>query len=139
MSAFDEAWELLKMRSSGGVRKPPPITRRRMTSSKTTHGGVFPRPTFGPLTGGFPERGTRSGQQPAPDTDISIDQESLNMLRNQTNQARMAQTRHLEQLKRTDPEAYQKYLTEMAMGVGAGGSEVQGQTIADALGGMGQQ
>ncbi len=61
------------------------------------------------------------------------------MLRNQTNQARMAQTRHLEQLKRTDPEAYQKYLTEMAMGVGAGGSEVQGQTIADALGGMGQQ
>ena len=115
MGAFDEAWELLKMRSSGGVRKPMPMKRpmRRDMAAKP--------------------------EEPMADTGINIDQESLNMLRNQANQARMAQTRHLEQLKRTDPEAYQKYLTEMAMGVGAGGSDVQGQTIADALGGMGQQ
>ena len=112
MSAFDEAWDLLKMRSSGGVRAPARVKRP------------------------MPRAAQQRQQASMADSGVNIDQESLNMLRNQASQARMAQSRHLEQLKRTDPEAYQKYLTEMAMGVGAGGSDVQGQTIADALEGM---
>jgi hypothetical protein len=86
--AFDEAWDVLKGRSSapprkGSFRRKPPQT-----------------------TDGAPAVPSN------PDTQLNIDSGSLDVLNEQARIARMEKLRHFEKLKQTDPEAYQKYLLE---------------------------
>lgn len=86
--AFDDAWVVLKGRSSapprrGSFRRKPPQT-----------------------TDGAPAAPSN------PDTQVNIDSGSLDAINEQARIARMEKLRHFENLKRTDPEAYQKYLLE---------------------------
>jgi|TARA_R110000824_G_scaffold79010_9_gene199215 hypothetical protein len=86
--AFDDAWAVLKGRSSapprrGSFRRKPPQT-----------------------TDGAPAAPSN------PDTQVNIDSGSLDAINEQARIARMEKLRHFEKLKRTDPEAYQKYLLE---------------------------
>jgi|9_EtaG_2_1085328.scaffolds.fasta_scaffold13845_3 hypothetical protein len=127
MDAFDSAWDLLKMRSSGGVRKP----------------GAFRR--YGRFVGdGENAQGRRDlsqrnqqPQQPVVDRGINVDDSSFAEIKRQAAQAQKQKDNHLQNLKQTDPEAYQKYLMEMSMGVGAGaGVDTHAASMAEMIGSM---
>lgn len=114
MGAFDSAWDLLKMRSSGGVRRPGAFRR-------------FNRPAPTP----------QPPQQPVDDRGIRVDESSLAEIKRQAAQAQRQKENHLQNLKQTDPEAYQKYLMEMSMGVGAGsGADGLASNMAEMIGSM---
>ena len=88
--AFDEAWDVLKGRSVAPPRRGNTFRRK------------FNRPTQ-----------TTDGAPAAPVVQqINVDPQSLGAIQEQARMARMDKLRHFEKLKRSDPEAYQKYLLE---------------------------
>ena len=135
MGAFNSAWDLLKGRSSGGVRKPGGLRRferyvgqgenaqdRREQTNRAIRSGTFTPEKF---------------QQPAVDRGLQIDDSSFAEIKRQAAQAQRQKDNHLQNLKQTDPEAYQKYLMEMSMGVGAGaGVDTHAASMAEMLGSM---
>jgi len=144
MGAFDSAWDLLKGRSSGGVRKPGGLRR---FESYVGHGdNAQDRRELGMrlrrqarLSGTFPTGKQQESQQPQSivDRGISVDDSSFAEIKRQAAQAQKQKDNHLQNLKQTDPEAYQKYLMEMSMGVGAGaGVDTHAASMAEMLGSM---
>ena len=114
MGAFDSAWDLLKARSSGGVRKPGGFRR-------------FNRPAPTP----------QPPQQPIEDRGMRVDDSSFAEIKRQAAQAQRQKDNHLQNLKQNDPEAYQKYLMEMSMGVGAGaGADTHASNMAEMINSM---
>tara|TARA_R110002012_G_scaffold146338_1_gene304598 strand:+ start:242 stop:640 length:399 start_codon:yes stop_codon:yes gene_type:complete len=127
MGAFDSAWDLLKMRSSGGVRKPGGLRRFERFVGQ----GENAQERRDGMNRNMPP------QQPVQDRGISVDDSSFAEIKRQAAQAQRQKDNHLQNLKQTDPEAYQKYLMEMSMGVGAGaGVDTHASSMAEMLNSM---